>query len=195
MQRKSSQYVLRIVVIALMAALVYVTSNLQIKLPVAAGDITRIHLGNSMCLLAGLLFGGVTGGLSAGIGSCLFDLFDPVYISSAPFTFAFKFIMAFLCGIIAHKSNNMGANTKLNIIGAVTGQIAYIILYLTKGFIKSLLEGNAVSTTWVTTGEKALASSVNAVFAIIIAVPLALVIRKALLKSNLFTSIITPSKK
>lgn len=184
MQRTSSKYILKIVVVGVMAALVFATSNLQIKLPVAAGEITRIHLGNSMCLLAGLLFGGVTGGLSAGIGSCIFDLLDPVFISSAPFTFVFKFLLAFVCGIIAHSKLSNGTNTKLNVMGAILGQLTYIILYLSKGFLFSLLEGNAVSTAWITTGQKALASSVNAIAAIIIAVPLALIIRKSLSKTS-----------
>lgn len=184
MQRTSSKYILKIVVVGVMAALVFATSNLQIKLPVAAGEITRIHLGNSMCLLAGLLFGGVTGGLSAGIGSCIFDLLDPVFISSAPFTFVFKFLLAFVCGIIAHSKKSYGMYMPLNILGGILGQLTYIILYLSKGFLFSLLEGNAASTAWITTGQKALASSVNAVAAIIIAVPLALIIRKSLSKTS-----------
>ena len=75
---------------------------LQLSIPTAIGT-TRIHLGNVMCLLSGMLLGPVYGGVAAGVGSMLFDLTSPVYISSAPFTFIFKFAMAWLCGKIVKK--------------------------------------------------------------------------------------------
>lgn len=92
-----------IVTVGLMAALVYVGNYLQIKIP-NGGLVTRIHLGNSMCLLAGLLFGRLRGGLSSGIGAALYDLFDPVYIVSAPYTFFSKFAMGFTAGHIRKHS-------------------------------------------------------------------------------------------
>ena len=76
--------------VGIMAAMVYVTSAyLQIPIPTAIGA-TRLHMGNVMCLLSGLLLGPLWGGLAAGIGSMFFDLLNPAYIASAPFTFAFK---------------------------------------------------------------------------------------------------------
>ena len=33
--------------------------------------------------LSGLLFGGISGGLASGIGGALYDLTDPLYITSA----------------------------------------------------------------------------------------------------------------
>ena len=51
-----------IVAVGLMAALVFVGNYLQIKIPNGV-LITRIHFGNSMCILAGLLFGALPGGL------------------------------------------------------------------------------------------------------------------------------------
>ena len=51
--------------IGIMAALVYATSAfLQIPIPTAIGS-TRLHMGNVMCLLSGLLLGPVQGGLAA----------------------------------------------------------------------------------------------------------------------------------
>ncbi len=57
-------------------------------------------MGNVLCLLSGMLLGPLQGGFAAGIGSMFFDLTNPAYITSAPFTFAFKFVMAWLCGKI-----------------------------------------------------------------------------------------------
>ena len=54
--------------IGIMAAAVYVSSAfLQIPISTAI-DNTRLHMGNVMCLLAGLLLGSWQGGLAAGIG-------------------------------------------------------------------------------------------------------------------------------
>jgi len=38
------------------------------------GDISRIHLGNAFCLLAGFVMGPIGGGLASGIGAMLYDL-------------------------------------------------------------------------------------------------------------------------
>ena len=65
-QRNHTQ---RLAVIGLLAALVFVSSLISFDIPLAGGDSTRIHLGNTFCLLAGLISGPVGGGLAAGIGS------------------------------------------------------------------------------------------------------------------------------
>ena len=46
-------------------------------------------------------------GLAAGIGSALYDVLDPVYITSAPFTFVFKFLMAWVAGAAAGKDRQL----------------------------------------------------------------------------------------
>ena len=52
---------LRIAVISLMAALSYISFTfLQIKIP-TPGGFTSFHLGNTFCVLAALLLGGVHG--------------------------------------------------------------------------------------------------------------------------------------
>ena len=91
-----------IIGVGLMAALVFVGNYLQVKIPNGV-LVTRIHFGNSMCLLAGLIFGPIGGGLASGIGAALYDLIDPVYIISAPFTFLSKFAMGFVCGALASR--------------------------------------------------------------------------------------------
>ena len=83
---------------ALMAALVFVSTQFNIKIPLGMGVTSMISFGNIFCILSALLLGPIYGGLAAGIGSFFFDLLDPVFITSAPFTLVFKFIMAFVCG-------------------------------------------------------------------------------------------------
>ena len=48
-----------ICMVGIMAALVFVGTNLRIKIP-AGTDGVMLHLGNVFCLLGGLLFGGIT---------------------------------------------------------------------------------------------------------------------------------------
>lgn len=167
-----------IVAVGLMAALVYIGNYMQIPL----SDDMRVHLGNSMCLLAGLLFGGTTGGLASGIGGFLFDLFDPRYITSAPMTFINKFIMGWTAGMISRSGiKNESART---IIAAIIGQLTYIILYPGKSFIEQLILGNPVQTAVTVMLEKAGTACINGVLAVVISVPLAMALRKALKASG-----------
>lgn len=100
---KNSRFTLyRIVIIGLMAAMVFVcTMFLGIRIPTPTGT-TQLKTANAICLLTGLLFGGWTGGLAAGIGSALFDLTYPEWAAGAWLTFIFFFAMGAICGGIAH---------------------------------------------------------------------------------------------
>ena len=173
----------KIVAVGFMAALVYVGNFMSIPL----SNETRIHLGNSMCLLAGLLFGGVNGGLSSGIGGALYDLFSPIYFTSAPYTFFAKFSM----GWVAGKLSRSGIRNELarTFTAAIYGQITYIILYLGKSFVSQLILGNPVQTAAAVMLEKAATSFINGIIAVVISVPLCIALRKAL-RSSVFASII-----
>ncbi len=175
-QKRKTLY--RIITVGLMAALVYVGNYLQIKIPNGA-LVTRIHLGNSMCLLAGLLFGGVSGGLSSGVGAALYDLFDPAYITSAPFTFINKFAMGFTAGLLNRaKIGNELARASL---AAAAGQIVYIILYLIKTYFKMILVMDSTAeAAWTAVGTNAVTSLINGALAVVISVPLYFALKKAL---------------
>ncbi len=173
-QKRKTLY--KIITVGLMAALVYVGNYLQIKIPNGV-LVTRIHLGNSMCLLAGLLFGGMSGGLASGIGAALYDLFDPVYIVSAPYTFISKFAMGFAAGVLRRK----GKNEKTSVIlAAIIGQLIYIALYLIKSYFTIIIIGGTSEAAWTAVGTNALTSTVNGVLAVIVSVPLYFALSKAL---------------
>lgn len=179
-QKRKTLY--RIITVGLMAALVYVGNYLQIKIPNGV-LITRIHLGNSMCLLAGLLFGGVSGGLSSGIGAALYDLFDPAYITSAPFTFINKFAMGFTAGLLNRANINVVFKTTFS---AVAGQIVYIVLYLAKTYFKMILVMNSTAeAAWAVVGTNAVTSLVNGGLAVAISVPLYFALKKALMHTDI----------
>ena len=107
MQNKKSMDVRTIVAIGLMAALVFIFSKFRIDIPSPLGK-TGIHFGNIMCLLGGLLFGAVPGGLAAGIGSALLDLTDPVYAPEFWITFLTKFAMGFVAGWLGRQAALQG---------------------------------------------------------------------------------------
>ncbi|MFA9379964.1 MAG: ECF transporter S component [Acetanaerobacterium sp.] len=168
-----------IVAVGLLAALVFAASFLRIKLPTPVGD-TALHLGNVLCLLAGLLLGGLNGGLAAGFGSFFFDLVYPGYAESAPYTLVFKFLLAFVCGVIAYAGGRKGQKTSTNIIGAIAGSLTYVVLYLGKSFLFDVWFARTEVATAVTdVAAKAVVSTTNAVIAVVVAVPLAIAVRRA----------------
>lgn len=179
MKKKIS--VSEICLVGLMAAAVYVASAfIQIPIPTAI-DNTRIHMGNVMCLLSGLLLGPLWGGMAAGIGSMFFDLTNPAYVTSAPFTFVFKFLMAWICGTVAMGKGGQGITSVRSLIGGIAGNGTYVVLYLTKGFIENYfflrmpIEGVLASTV-----QKGIVSTANAVIAVAVAVPLAMAMKPAI---------------
>lgn len=132
---------------------------------------TRVHIGNGFCLLCGLLLGPIAGGLASGLGSAIFDLINPIYFPSAPFTFTFKFLMAFICGTIAYSNGANAENFKKNLIGSITGAVTYVILYLSKSYITDIYVKGLPQAGAIAKGIQRLwASSTNAVVGVIIAV-------------------------
>ena len=191
-QKKANQLnVYVIVAIGLLAALVFAASYLRIKIWTPYGDNTALHLGNVMCLLAGLLLGGVYGGLAAGFGSFFFDLVDPVYISSAPYTLVFKFLLAFVCGAIAHAAGKRGEKTGVNVVAAIAGSLTYVVLYLTKSFVFNIwFDRTTVEVAWANVAIKGATSLANAVIACVVAIPLAFALRKAIARTSIYKKLI-----
>lgn len=161
--------------VGLFAALTFVSNYLQIPIVTPLGN-TRFHLGNVLCLLSGIVLGPLYGGLAAGIGPTLFDLFDPIYFTSAPTTFINKFAMAAVAGYIFNKKANRESKANI-ILASVLGQLTYIVLYLGKTFIKNYYILDLTrQASLVEVAQKAGVSSINGVisviFASIIAIPL-----------------------
>lgn len=155
----------RIVYTGLFAAMVFVVT-LLIKIDIPMTPPTMLKAGNILCLLGGLLFGGVMGGLSAGIGSFLFDLTNPNYAPEAPITLVFFFIMGFTCGAISHLRGAKGDNMALNAIGAVSGAAIYWVLNIGKNVLKLVWAGSALQAALIANLPRMGTSAVNAVIAV-----------------------------
>ena len=81
MEKKQTISTRRLVLAALLAALTVVGSALRITLPLEVAGTTSFHLGNIMCALSGILLGPWLGGAAAGLGSAIYDMTNPLYIS------------------------------------------------------------------------------------------------------------------
>lgn len=183
-KQKKKITVYDLVIVGLMAALCYIGTMFRIEIPTPIGK-TMIHMGNIFCLLSGLLFGGLRGGLSAGIGSCIFDLLNG-WATSAPSTFINKFVMGLLAGWIPRLKGKDGKSLPFNILGAACGMYGYTILYLGYSFVKNIVLGSAVETAWADVIFKAPISLINGTLGLVIAVILAAVLRPALEKVGLY---------
>ena len=169
----------KLVYVALFTALVYIFSRFfQIPVVTPFGQ-TRFHLGNVFCLLAGILMGPGFGGLAAGLGSALFDLFDPVYFTSAPITFVTKFALAFVAGAIYRKRRDL-VDKKSLAFAAILGQLTYVFLYLLKTYITNkFVMGFTNEAVMAELLPKAGVSLFNALISVIIAFILAMPLLKS----------------
>ena len=176
----------KVVLTALLAALTFVGSWLRITLPLSIGDTTSFHLGNIMCALSGLLLGPWYGGLAAGIGSALFDLTDPRFISDIWITFLTKGAYGLAAGFVARSGKNPLTHARAAAATAA-GAVVYAALYLAKSyFVTGLLErGLTPEGALLLVIGKLPATIFNAVVAIVFAPILALAIRKALDRNHL----------
>ena len=92
------------------------------------GGTTSFHLGNTFCVLAALLLGGIPGGLAGAIGMGSEILFDPTYITYAPKTIILKFLIGIFTGLFAHKIfkiNNSKNDSKLFIYVIISSDSRY----------------------------------------------------------------------
>lgn len=181
----------KIVLTALLAALTVAGSYLRIKVPAIVGT-SAFHLGNIMCALAGILLGPFYGGLAAGLGSAIYDMFDPMYISECWITFIMKGAYGVVAGLIAWAGKtpwNAGLKNSYPkaLLAAVAGALAYAALYLCKSCFYSgmLLKGLPFSALGVVVIEKIPATTFNAVIAVVAAPLLAMAISKSLEKAHL----------
>ncbi len=176
----------RMVMIGVMAALVAVGSWVRITVPASVGT-TSLHLGNIMCALSGILLGPVGGGLASGLGSALYDMTNPLYISECWITFLTKGAYGVVAGLIAWSGGRQGRSYPWNLGATVAGAATYAALYLFKSFAWTglLVKGLQPAVAAAALVEKLPATIFNAAVAIVCAPVLAAAIQKALQKSHL----------
>ena len=174
------------VLAALLAALTVVGSAIRVTLPLEIAGTTSFHLGNIMCALSGILLGPWMGGLAAGLGSAIYDMMNPLYISEAWITFLTKGAYGLAAGLVAWSGKEKWGYARAT-AAAVAGALTYAALYLGKSYFYSgrLMHGLTHEAALITVVTKLPATTFNAVVAIIFAPILAMAIREALKKSHM----------
>ena len=185
-----------------MSALAYISFTfLQIKIPTPGGT-TSFHLGNTFCILAALLLGGIPGGLAGAIGMGIGDLLDPTYVTYAPKTIILKLLIGIFTGLFAHqifKINNSKNDSKLFvyvIISSSAGMLFNIIGEPIFGYFYNLIilgtpqKAAATLASW-----NAITTVVNAIITIILSSSIYLIIRPRLIKNNLLTKLSPDNSK
>ena len=170
--KKNDNQLTRIVFGAVMAAIICVITLFRIPL----GQ-SKVHFANAMCLLAGLLLGPVTGGLSAGLGSALYDvLFGGYGPLDAVITFVSKFAMAWVAAVLfrAFMKKYRDSSAKETIlplvISCVIGALTYVALYMLKTWLfKTYVEPVPAETIPTVMVAKLIPSLINAAFAVVTA--------------------------
>ena len=176
----------KLVTAALLAALTVAGSSLRITLPIEIAGTTSVHLGNILCALSGILLGPWLGGLAAGLGSAIYDMLNPLYISEAWITFLFKGAYGLAAGTVAWFGGKHWGYGKAT-AATVAGALSYALLYLAKSYYYNglLLSGLAPDAALLTVISKLPATTFNAVIAIVCAPLLAVSIRTALQRNHL----------
>ncbi|MCR4945259.1 MAG: ECF transporter S component [Clostridium sp.] len=179
MEVKAIRTTRQMVVTALMIALVFLAGSV-IKIPTIGGF---IHIGDCMIFLSVMILGKKRGALASGIGMFLVDIIAGYYIW-APFTFAIKFIMAYISGAIIERINNneiISEFKKRYILAFICGGLFMIIGYFIAG---ALIAGLFTSSVGIIQGliisaKDIIGNVIQVTVGIVLSVPLSTIILRA----------------
>lgn len=174
----------RIVITALFAALTVAGSAIRVTLPIDIAGTTSFHLGNILCALSGIMLGPWLGGLAAGLGSAIYDMMNPLYISECWITFLMKGAYGLVAGLIVYRKSNSYIRC---LLASLSGALTYAILYLAKTYFYGglFLHGLTPDAAMLTVISKLPATTFNAAVAVAFAPILAISIHKALSHSHI----------
>jgi len=158
---------LNVVLTGLMAALIFIFTYVNIRLPFSFTDGGLIHLGGAMLVIAAFLLMPTEAGLAGAIGMGLFDMLSP-YAVWAPFTFIIRLIQ----GIIVSKLLMGKGISKIFIAMIVYTLIGMVGYYIAE----ALIYGNWIAPMASMPGE-----FISDIVAVVIGVP----ISKILIKNNI----------
>lgn len=174
----------RIAMAGLLAALTCIGSMMRITVPVDLVGTSSIHLGNIFCALSGLLLGPGMGGLAAGLGSAIYDMTNPLYISEAWLTFLMKGAYGLAAGLV-FKHLKIREYVR-DLIATSAGAFTYALLYLGKTCVNGMiLKGLTFNAALIATAAKLPATTFNIAVAIAVAPVLSKAIRKALEQNHI----------
>ena len=156
-----------LVLTAILAALIFTATLINIKLPIGQGGL--IHLGTSMLFIAAILFGPKKGALAGAIGMGLFDILGGWAIW-APTTIISRALQGLIVGKIAWSKGHRGDNIGLNILGAVVSMPVMIAVYYI---------GQAIMfKSWIAPLASVPGDIIQNVVGLLIAIPVCIALKK-----------------
>ena len=149
----------------------------------ACGD-SDLNRHGLFCALSGLLLGPSMGGLAAGLGSAIYDMTNPLYISEAWLTFLMKGAYGLAAGLV-FKHLKIREYVR-DLIATAAGAFTYAILYLGKTCVNGMIvKGLTFDAALIATAAKLPATTFNIAVAIVVAPVLSKAIRKALEQNHI----------
>lgn len=156
-----------LVITAFLAALIFVATLINIKLPIGQGGL--IHLGTSMLFMAAILFGPKKGALAGAIGMGLFDILGGWAIW-APTTIIARALQGFIVGKIAWSNGRRGDNIRFNILAAILSMpLMMAVYYIGQGIMYN---------NWVAPLASIPGDMIQNVVGLLIAIPVCIVLKK-----------------
>ncbi|MED1470100.1 ECF transporter S component [Bacillus salipaludis] len=157
-----------LILTAMLIALVFLSTFLNIKLPIAANG-GLVHLGTAMLFIAAILFGPKKAALAGAIGMALFDLAGG-WALWAPITFVSRALQGFIVGKIAWSNGRNGNSLAFNLIGTIVSMPVMIAVYYIGEVI---LYGN-----WVAPVASIPGDVVQNVLGVLVALPVSAALKK-----------------
>jgi uncharacterized membrane protein len=156
-----------LVITAILAALIFAATMINIKLPFGQGGL--IHLGTSMLFIAAILFGPKKGALAGAIGMGLFDILGGWAIW-APITIISRVLQGLIVGKIAWSKGHRGDNVGLNILAAVASMpVMMAVYYIGQGIMYN---------NWIAPLASVPGDIIQNVVGLLIAIPVCIALKK-----------------
>jgi uncharacterized membrane protein len=139
MKLQKKNVIFQMVLCALFIALVYVGTYISIPF-----GVSKVHLGNLICIIASLFCGEFIGGIAGSIGMGLNDLISGYGVDTILRTLIVKFILGYLVGFIFHRLILKKGNKRflLLLIGGLFIVICLILLGLYFEYGREIILGN-----------------------------------------------------
>jgi uncharacterized membrane protein len=165
---KTGQKTTDLIMTAMLIALVFLATFINIKLPIKANG-GLVHLGTTMLFIGAFLFGPKKAALAGALGMGLFDMVGG-WLLWAPITFVSRGLQGLIVGRIAWAKGRKGNSLALNVTGAIVSMPVMIAVYYIG---EGILYGN-----WIAPLASIPGDLVQNVLGIIIAIPVCAALKK-----------------